>query len=170
MSAVLHRYTGFLNNGYLPTTLLAELAIPDTTGVVFIQDNTVVSVLNPSIGQILGTVTIEDGNYDYDRQGKFAGPIFGKMIVAGDGNAYVPYTTHDQTSSNSGGRYIDVQRDTFLKLLRVSPDGTHTKTELYKWHKHINFTPHPDPTGKSGEYVTSSGSDIYYTLNGHTET
>jgi hypothetical protein len=166
LSAALHTYTGFVYNGSQPTTQVAERAIPDTTGVVFIQDNTVVSVLNPSTGRTLGSVDIEDGNADYDQQGKFVGAIFGNFIVAGDGNAYLPYTYHNETGTNSGGGHIDLQSDTYLKLLRVSPDGTYTKTELHSWHKHINYTPLPDPTGYSGEYVTSSGSDIDYTING----
>jgi hypothetical protein len=165
LSAALHTYTGFVYNGSQPTTQVAERAIPDTTGVVFIQDNTVVSVLNPSTGRTLGSVDIEDGNADYDQQGKFVGAIFGNFIVAGDGNAYLPYTYHNETGTNSGGGHIDLQSDTYLKLLRVSPDGTYTKTELHSWHKHINYTPLPDPTGYSGEYVTSSGSDIDYTTS-----
>lgn len=75
-----------------------ETIIPDTTGVVFIQDNNAVTVFNEATGQQIVSVNEP--------------PAFetGHMIVAGDGNAYVPflYITNSGASSD-------------LKLLRVSP-------------------------------------------------
>ena len=84
-----------------------ETIIPDTTGVVFIQDNTTVTVFNRATGLQIASISEPPAS------------SMGHMIVAGDGNAYVPflYITNSGTSSD-------------LKLLRVSPDGSNANIDL----------------------------------------
>jgi len=47
------------------------------------------------------------------------------MIVAGDGNAYVPYANFQL------GEFGDLE--TYLSVLRMSPDGTYNTIELGNW-------------------------------------
>jgi hypothetical protein len=120
-----------------------QTVIPDTTGKVFVQDNDKVLVLDPSTGATIGSVTMENSAYIFDDAPDFFPSqtfmaTFGKMIVAGDGNAYVPYiyvnlnaseVTTTDTPTLIVGTYI-YQATSKLMLLRVSPDGTFAKTEL----------------------------------------
>ena len=81
-----------------------ETVIPDTTGAVFIQDNGTVTVFNRATGQQITSVSVGASS-----------PNLGSMIVAGDGNAYVPYSVNPSTD---------------LKLLRVSPDGSSANIDV----------------------------------------
>ena len=49
------------------------------------------------------------------------GPALGAMIVAGDGNAYLPYSYFNNAEDSTV---------TYLVLLRVSPDGSFAKVQL----------------------------------------
>ena len=129
-----------------PTTMAGadlpgQVAIPHPTGVLFIQDmparlqnsdlctsvnpcRAAVTVLDPSTSQTLASITLENSTVDAP---EYPGgtieqvPAYGKMIVAGDGNAYVPYTYCNVTSGGASS---------YFNLLRVSPDGTYAKIPL----------------------------------------
>ncbi len=64
--------------------------VPSPTGVVFVQDGQTVNVINSSTQQTIATVSIPDNS---TLNGESAGPgnFSGNLIVAGDGNAYIPY-------------------------------------------------------------------------------
>ena len=176
-----------------------QTVIPHPSGVVFVldapfyssgcQDPTTgnnipcviqVKVLDPSTGQILGSVSLENSSsfvgedveywyingYPLDGFSCYSNcqsrPSIGNMIVAGDGNAYLPYFYGTETASSSGTAWnsildaqvtaeYDLQSDSYLMALRVSPDGTYAKTQLDHWTReaHWNFD-----TGTS-TYTTS---------------
>ena len=121
-----------------------QTIIPDTTGMLFIQDNATVIVMNPSTGQTIATATMENstftgenvpecwGGYASGINGSYTrNPIVGRMIVAGDGNAYVAYAYGIETlvgdPSACSAAYTD---DSHLMVLRVSPDGSYAKIQL----------------------------------------
>ncbi len=107
--------------------------VPDTSGNLFIQDIDKVVVFN-SGGQQIATVPLEtstlvcpphtndvlppscvDGSLITEP------PVAGKMIIAGDGNAYVPYLYNIETTGSKASTWM---------LLRVSPDGSYSKLLL----------------------------------------
>jgi hypothetical protein len=121
-----------------------QTIIPDTTGMLFIQDYGSVVVMNPSTGQTVATVAMDQstitGVSSACLQQVIGGPlavgplapIVGKMIVAGDGNAYVAYAYGVETGTminDSSCAYSD-HDESYLMLLRVSPDGSYAKTQL----------------------------------------
>jgi hypothetical protein len=85
-----------------------QTVIPHPSGRLFIQDTGTIILMDPSTGQQLANVSIPAAHNPY---GNLLGPAAGggKMIVAGDGNAYVPYQN---------------------MLLRFSPDGTYNEISL----------------------------------------
>jgi hypothetical protein len=116
----------------------SQVIVPHPSGVVFVLDfpatywigyagcphviacSASVSVIDPSTGQTLGAVQLDDSlwlpaPYDY-----YFPPLVGQMIVAGDGNAYLPYVYYDQDG-------------TYLVVLRISPDGSSQKIQLGQW-------------------------------------
>jgi len=124
-----------------------QTVIPDTTGKVFIQDNDTVLVMDPSTGATIGSVTLEGNTIQSNDNGNFPDFVpapgngiatFGKMIVAGDGNAYLPYAYTNSvftltilTDTPSTNIYTVADNATStLRLLRVAPDGTYAKIDL----------------------------------------
>jgi hypothetical protein len=117
-----------------------EAVIPDTGGNLFIEDINKVVVFNPT-GQQVASIPLETSTVTCPPQTVFAGsndnpacpadtavtlsPVEGKMIVAGDGNAYVPYL------------YTDAANNTKLMLLRVSPDGSYAKILLNSYDSNL---------------------------------
>jgi hypothetical protein len=100
-----------------------ETIIPHPSGPVFIQDNTQVTVIDPTTAQTIAAIPLDLPSQD---SGGIVGvPQIGQMIVAGDGAAYVPYV---YTVNEPGGPpYLE---DDILKLLRVLPDGSFSTTQL----------------------------------------
>ena len=98
------------------------------------------TVLNPSTNQTVASVVLESSVTAAN--GNHAPPTVGPMIVAGDGNAYLPYSYYNKTISTVGSTCcylgtdildLRTQVDTYLKVLRVSADGTYSKIELGNW-------------------------------------
>lgn len=105
--------------------------IPDTTGVLFVQDLAKVSVIDIASGNTINTINLElSTGVDITIPGYPAGlvlPITGQMIVAGDGNAYVSYAYSNTRNSPDGSSSQIVST---FNLLRVSPDGSYAKVQL----------------------------------------
>jgi len=84
-----------------------QTVIPHPAGLLFIQDNGTIILMDPSTGQQIASVALP-----VSARSPFNGsplPVPNKMIVAGDGNAYVPY-----------GQGV----------LRFSPDGSNNQIGL----------------------------------------
>ena len=165
-----------------------DVVVPHPSGVVFVQDvptfatsydpnsiNATVSVIDPSQAQTLASIPLEISTSDdtcegpgcsFDEREGYEAPSTGLMIVAGDGNAYLPYTytvtTQNWVFNSSGIETNDtVQRDTHFMLLRVATDGSYAKTELGSWSN----TSDSDTSACSGvlgtvlnPYVITNGS------------
>jgi hypothetical protein len=98
-----------------------EKAIPGTSGVLFVQENNTVSVVDMSANQLLGSAQFDQNE------------LYGQIIVAGDGNAYVTLISQDTTVTHPGDRTEAVHSVNTLELMGVSPDGTSAKTGLNSW-------------------------------------
>jgi IPT/TIG domain/Bacterial Ig-like domain (group 2)/Beta-propeller repeat/Galactose oxidase, central domain len=142
-----------------------QVIIPDTTGILFIQDNATVTVLNPSTRQTVATINAKVGTLT-DSQGNTAPnvPTFGKMIVAGDGNAYLPYAYANSTDSRLSELVGETQSDTHLMVLQVAPDGTYSNIDLRDWTEvFVDYLgvipPGMDPNRVTGHHETYTDSD-----------
>ena len=82
------------------------------------------------------TVALDNNQgYDLDDNVGYTLPSVGNMIVAGDGNAYVPYTyavTHAEPVDCSEECY-HYSRDTYFMVLRMSADASSSKTQFGHW-------------------------------------
>ena len=130
-----------------------QVTIPHPKGPLFVLDNQVntcadcvggafgkyqvkpfVHVLDPKTSGSIADIPLETSTFEqFNVIGHLAEPPFtGKMIVAGDGNAYVPYLYFTENEQISAPAESD-DYTSHLMLLRVSPDGTFAKTELNSW-------------------------------------
>jgi hypothetical protein len=122
-----------------------QTIIPHPSGVLFVQDNTTVVVIDPSTNQQIASVTADQGTLT-DPSGVVAhfDAQVSPIIVAGDGNAYMPYQYANIVSSTSLddlGETTDHEHNTgFEVLLRVSPDGSSAKIQLDTWTFDTTFT------------------------------
>jgi hypothetical protein len=140
---------------------MTQIVIPHPEGALFVQDQSKASVIDPATTQLIGSVTLENTtwtwvSYNGNSGSVTQGPDVGQMIVAGDGNAYLPYSYfNDNTSyrSSASGDYAE-QRTTYLLVLRISPDGTYAKTQLRQWTYSEDCSPSASPTSPS---CTSTG-------------
>jgi hypothetical protein len=98
-----------------------EKVIPGTSGVLFVQENNTVSVVDMSANQLLGSAQFDQNE------------LYGQIIVAGDGNAYVTLISQDTTVTHPDDRTDAVHSVNTLELMGVSPDGTSAKTVLNSW-------------------------------------
>ena len=123
----------FASNGSQGTLLWdgfsTEAVIPDTTGVLFVQDNTNFMLFNLSTGAQIATATLRQGQCNAPGGQAACQPFSpGPMIVAGDGNAYATYLYED--SSGPAGFTGTFQSTRHWMLLRFSPDGSYANIEL----------------------------------------
>jgi hypothetical protein len=119
--------------GFYADNNTIEVVIPHPSGPVFIQDNATITEVDPLTAQTIASAALDSSTVDGV---PFFDPIpafMGKMIVAGDGNAYVPYLYTETTQSNNGSGSQATHTLSHLMLLRMSPDGTSAKTELKNW-------------------------------------
>ncbi|HEV3039143.1 MAG TPA: IPT/TIG domain-containing protein [Candidatus Angelobacter sp.] len=132
------QYTGvgFVDQAQTPIAEFADSiatqAIPSPTGVLFVQDVPRVVVFDTTTNQPISTIDIDSSTIG--KSGR-RDSISGQMIVAGDGNAYVPYV-YTSGSAEFGPLEAGLLRghlETNLMLLRVSPDGTYTKIPLNRF-------------------------------------
>jgi hypothetical protein len=119
-----------------------QTVIPHPSGLLFIQDNGAIILMDPSTGQQIASVALPVS--PNPSGAPYGGAGMGKMIVAGDGNAYVPY----------GGM-----------LLRFSPDGTYNEISLGAQTATYVIT-----NGDSGVAVFGSGCAANTTANCYTLT
>jgi hypothetical protein len=99
------------------------------------QCQVTVTVLNPSTGQTLASIPLENTTW-VDNTGLLFStspgaepPTFAGMIVAGDGNAYLSYG-YSNVTVNFTGSNVEEQSAGYFMLLRVSPDGSFAKLQL----------------------------------------
>ncbi len=85
----------------------------------------VVDVIDPTIGQARARI-------DHDSSGLFLSSV-GNLIVAGDGYAYVPYTTGDYPYRQN---VCGVVWKTYLRLLRIGTDGSTSFIPLDSWDQY----------------------------------
>ncbi|HKF21771.1 MAG TPA: IPT/TIG domain-containing protein, partial [Candidatus Angelobacter sp.] len=154
------------NLGGAPTVT----AIPHPSGLVFIHDNSAISLIDPASGQSLASLTLDNSTLTINGQTNAGVPSFvGSMIVAADGNAYVPYDFVETTETRSGRPSPDSTHTVeHAMLLRLSPDGTSAKTELLTSTSDstcVPWTPpgHAFPDGQqcSNSRSTGPGSNAY---------
>ncbi len=107
--------------------------IPGTSGILFVQENTTVTAVDMSANQSLGSTSLDQGTTNQSGTVQNVDAAYGQMIVAGDGNAYVPYVYRNETVSHPADRTVAVHTVSNLALLGVSPDGTSAKTVLHTW-------------------------------------
>jgi hypothetical protein len=118
-----------------PGPYYGQGCVSPTTGQ-FEQCQPTVTVLSPSTGQTLASVPLEDTTWldpaglVFSTSSGAVPPTLGGMIVAGDGNAYLPYAYSNTTVGPSGSGNIEQDSVAYLMLLRVSPDGSFAKVQL----------------------------------------
>jgi len=145
--------------------LPGQVAIPHPSGVLFILDipaalsstmcnnvnpcTAAVTVLDPSTGTTLAHIDLENSTVA-QQSGIYSTinhpPGFGKMIVAGDGNAYLPYAYYNQSTTGFAS---------YQNILRVSPDGTYAKIQL---NRTDGRTTGPYPYDDSAPCVMTNGA------------
>jgi hypothetical protein len=112
-----------------------------------------VTLVDPTSGQQVATVALEASTGTYPP----SPTSVGGMIVAGDGNAYVPYAYTELQSSSI---------ITHARLLRLAPDGTNAEINLGDWTRqwtcdqdgnHCSYS----GTGPSvGTVITNAGTGV----------
>ena len=131
------------NAGIYSDNNTTEVLIPHPSGPVFIQDNATIIAIDPSTAQPIATATLDPSTINGIPNPDSLPTTIGKMIVAGDGNAYVPYI-FSETQSNSLSGVETIHTLAHLMLLHMSPDGTNAKTELTTWTQDFTHTPTGD--------------------------
>jgi hypothetical protein len=133
---------------------------PNPTTGQLEQCQATVTVVNPSTGQAVASVPLENTTWVDNTGGMVFGtshganlPGLGGMIVAGDGNAYLPYVYANSTADLPGNGTIEEQSAVYLMLLRVSPDGTFAKLQL-----DTGTLDEINPPPFSGTQCTATGS------------
>jgi hypothetical protein len=141
-------------------------AIPGPSGQAFIQDLGNVVVMDPATGQTLGTASLDastvngvEGGFDFQ---SVLGTQVGPMIVAGDGNAYVPYAYTVETHATTYVAAVfpvTTHIDFYSMLLRVAPDGSSTKTQLRTWTYDRTCVPWTPPNHSSADGAQCTNTD-----------
>jgi hypothetical protein len=146
MTTIYTFYTNPNPNASASDNPAGQAVVPDTTGVLFIQDipsetycppaptcQAQVVVLAPSTGKVIAAIPL-DNNTGTNMAGSpysyVEGTLYdyGKLIVAGDGNAYLTYIyINDQDTTVVPSTCSVVSHN---MVLRVAPDGSYAKTEL----------------------------------------
>jgi IPT/TIG domain/Kelch motif len=122
--------SGFIDDGN------AQAIIPHPAGPLFVQDVAAVHVLDRVAGAPIADIQLENSSWNTGNSQGTQAPVTRDMIVAGDGNAYLPYIYYTENTTTTAGNpysYVNDHTVTRLMLLRVSPDGTYAKTELRNW-------------------------------------
>jgi IPT/TIG domain/Bacterial Ig-like domain (group 2) len=152
-----------------------ESVVPDTTGTLFVQDNAKIMAFDLSTGQQKASPTLKNGTCSNISATDCGPGVLGQLIVAGDGNAYVPYEYQDSSWMQDPNyfRAGTSQIVTHWMLLRFSPDGTYANIELssetvsgtcVKWFPPGVDPGNPDPgtecTGSAPVEVVNTASVI----------
>jgi hypothetical protein len=152
-----------------------ESVVPDTTGTLFVQDNAKIMAFDLSTGQQKASPTLKNGTCSNISATDCGPGVLGQLIVAGDGNAYVPYEYQDSSWMQDPNyfRAGTSQIVTHWMLLRFSPDGTYANIELssetvsgtcVKWFPPGVDPGNPDPgtecTGSSPVEIVNAASVI----------
>jgi hypothetical protein len=122
----------------------ALVAIPHPSGPVFVQDKATIYTIDPATGNQLGMATPSESvvtTYNGSTSSSPVSAALAKMVVAGDGNAYIPYQygTTVSTSTQDFPDQCDIRTtgtyttDQHLALLRVAPDGTTAEIPVREW-------------------------------------
>jgi len=135
--------------------------IPHPSGPIFIQDNDNIAILDPSTGLPITNLTLQSSSLTIqtpEGTTNFTShPTFGRMIVAGDSNAYLPYAYTVETDTQNADNTGTSQIVTHSMVLRISPDGSNANTELKNWTFTSNCAPFTDSSGVTGTACNTSG-------------
>ncbi len=120
--------------GICDDSVSTETVIPHPSGALMIQDNVNISVIDPTGVQATTTVALDNSTVtttdaDGTQSTVTYAPQVGKMIVAGDGNAYVPYYYYTESDTQTASE-MDAQRSGYLMALVVAPNGGSNKVQL----------------------------------------
>jgi len=135
--------------------------IPHPSGPVFIQDNDSVTVLDPSTRLPITVLTLQRSTLTLQTPegtgNSTSPPKFGKMIIAGDSKAYLPYVYTVETDTQNADNTGSSQVVTHSMVLRISPDGSNANTELKNWTFNSTCSPFTDSNGVTGTVCSTSG-------------
>jgi len=142
--------TGQPNPGY--TSVSGENlynVAPHTDGTIFVVDGDQVVGVDPASGAAKFSVQMDDSTYDvtdtnevfcYDSplpqsggSGTSYPPQVGRLMIAGDGFAYLPYLYTDTFGLYTGWCEGSKSTTQHLRLLRVDSSGNFTKLTLGDW-------------------------------------
>ena len=174
----IQKFDGITGQAYPAYTLAAPLGLPPaavhTDGTIFTIDGDSVVGINPLTGAAIFRIAADDstgsGGYQSCSQGYLTWnsgvydvpPLFGQIIIAGDGYAYVPYLYTVSTSSGStcGGGYNGTTSGHF-RMLRVGSDGTSTKISLRDYNSISSIAYDSTPGSPCPVSFTNSVSGRY---------
>jgi len=174
----IQKFDGITGQAYPAYTLAAPLGLPpaavNTDGTIFTIDGDSVVGINPFTGAAIFRIAADDstgsGGYQSCSQGYLiwnsgvydVPPLFGQIIIAGDGYAYVPYLYTVSTSSGStcGGGYNGTTSGHF-RMLRVGSDGTSTKISLRDYNSISSIAYDATPGSPCPVSFTNSVSGRY---------
>lgn len=139
-----------------------QAAIPDPGGMLFIHDNSTISVIDPAGIQPPVNVTLDSSTLN----GQAVAPVITQTVVAGDGNSYTPYVFSEETDSTAGSA-TTIHKVTHSMLLRTSPDGSSAKIALGSWTFDSTCMPWTPPghTSADGIQCNTSGPTPSVTNN-----
>jgi hypothetical protein len=141
-----------------------EAVIPDTTGVLFVQDDTNFMAFNLSTGAQIATATLKQGQCNTPGGQASCVPFLpAPMIVAGDGNAYATYLYED--ISGPSGFTGTFQKTRHWMLLRFSPDGSYGNIELRTPTTETQNCAIADPNAQPTPTVQCSSNDPIQIVN-----
>jgi hypothetical protein len=141
----------------------SDRAIPSPAGVLFVQDVPKVSVFDLTTNQPLASIDLEKSSVNISGTcpsfSMNRDPVSGQMIVAGDGNAYVPYFYVTETYQELPAQLCVAgvgEVVTHLMLLRVSPDGSFNKIPLKTFTMDSTFDEATSQIVRSGTFYDGS--------------
>jgi hypothetical protein len=141
----------------------SDRAIPSPAGVLFVQDVPKVSVFDLTTNQPLASIDLEKSSVNISGTcpsfSMNRDPVSGQMIVAGDGNAYIPYFYVTETYQELPAQLCVAgvgEVVTHLMLLRVSPDGSFNKIPLKTFTMDSTFDEATSQIVRSGSFYDGS--------------
>lgn len=155
-----------INSTTFSDSSLTQSVIPHPEGVVFVQDHDTVVVLNASTGAPIASVSLPKSTFNSTT----LDPLLGRMIVAGDGNAYLPFHYYAEVKSfGSQPEFYTDSRTHSSNVLRVAPDGTHATTEAENWTFNETCSswtpPGIDPASIIVSYQCTSNGPVLFPTN-----
>ena len=157
----IQRFDGMTGTSYPPYNLANPVqntlppVVVHTDGTIFTIDGDSVIGLDPTTGSpkfsiqlehITGSTNVTDCSSGYPvtmTSTVDLPPLFGQMIIAGDGYAYVPYSYGDGTTSGDCNQQTSASNG-HIRILRVGSTGDATKIILRDTSSAWTFSATPD--------------------------